>query len=97
MTPFFGKFPIVPCVSCGAPLRWHVALHRKLRVGGMIFRLGVCGIAIALPFVFLLSKNHLAIVVTGASIILSFVGILVTAIRTVTPFVEVIEGDAGKR
>jgi endogenous inhibitor of DNA gyrase (YacG/DUF329 family) len=92
MSPFWGGFPAVPCVSCGANLRWHSALHRKLRFGGLLFKVGLGGFLLSLALIFAPGQITSAAFIAPVSFALLVAGVFVTSTGPDTPRVEVV-GD----
>ena len=94
-SPLLGKPRVVACVGCRQPLQWHRSLHARMFLSGLLFRIG----ALAFVIVFVLGQFipvvalHVDTLML-ASVVLAAVGILGTATRASSAFVEVASSDA---
>lgn len=89
MSPFWRGVQSITCAGCGAQLQWQPALQRRMKIGALLFKVGLAatllslilpallaGLGPAQPFMFF------------GGLALAIVGILSTASRPGAAFVQ---------
>ena len=72
LNKFWTGLQITECESCGSRIQWHHSLHRKFKVGGVIFRVGVFIVFCSLiAFIFQWKTHGSVLVVAGLVTIMS--------------------------
>lgn len=78
MSPFFTSPKPVACEGCSEFIQWDRSLHRKMIVGGNVFKAGLFLIIISVLF-FFLGNSVLGLVSVGISLMIMLAGFLFTA------------------
>lgn len=90
MNSFWGGLSVAECEGCKTNIQWHRSLHRRFRVGGGVFRVGLLLVLISLVS-FIVHSKELASVMLVAGMLFTVVGVLWTYTKNENIKVEIVE------
>lgn len=78
MSPFWSAPKPTPCEGCSELIQWHSSLHKKMKLGGDIFRTGTMIFLLSIiPFIF--QKITIGFAFIGVGIIVVLIGFFSSA------------------
>lgn len=90
LSPFWKTVQAVACPECGNTIQWHQSLHKKMKLGGGLFKVGLFVAITSVPLFFLIEPKF-AKLTLSVGVLGLFLGFFGTSTKPEDLRLEVVE------